>query len=194
MIKILIRIILDAQQKGRIKGFQLSQDLSITHLLFVDDVLLFGIATVNEWCAFKEALDLFCSVFGMVASMEKSSFLFQNVDVGTQCQIAQFLPYRMDPIQIGFKYLGFFLKPLGYHSSDWNWMVERFEKRIKKWSYRLLSLGFGVVLINSVLSGLAIYWFSLARCPHSILNRLRQVISSFLWGSVEGHLKYQLAS
>ena len=100
----------------------------------------------------------------------------------------------MDPIQIGFKYLGFRLKPLGYRSSDWNWMVERFEKRIKNWSYKLLSLGGRVVLINSVLSGLDVYWFAMARCPQSILNRLRQVISSILWGSVEGHLKYHLAS
>ena len=73
---------------GRIKGFQLSQDLSITHFLFVDDVLLFGIATVNEWYAFKEALDMFCSTSSMPINVEKYSFLFQNVDVGTRCQIA----------------------------------------------------------------------------------------------------------
>ena len=148
---------MDAQQKGLIKGFQYSHDLSITHLLFVDDVLLFGIATVSEWQAFKDALDLIYSTTGMAFSMEKSSFLYQDVDEGTQCQIAQLLPYIMAPIQIGFKYLGFRLKPLGYRSSDWNWMVERFENKIKNWSYMLLSLGGIFVLIKSVLSGLVVY-------------------------------------
>ena len=127
IIESLSKIILDAQQKGLIKGFQYSLDLSITHLLFVGDVLLFGIATISEWQAFKDALDLFCLATVMAVSLEKSSFLYQNVDDGTRCQIAQLLPYSMAPIQNGFKYLGFRLKPLGYRSSDWNWMVERFE-------------------------------------------------------------------
>ena len=121
---------MDAQQKGLIKGFQYSHDLSITHLLFVDDVLLFGIATVSEWKAFKDALDLFCSATGMVFNIEKSSFLYQDVDEGIQSQIAKLLPYIMAPIQTSFKYLGYHLKPLGYRSSDWRWMVEMFQNKI----------------------------------------------------------------
>ena len=131
IIESLSRIILDAQQKGLIKGFQYSLDISITHLLFVDDVLLFGTANVSEWKAYKEALDLFCSATGMVVSMEKSSFLYQDVDEDTRSQIAELLPYIMAPVQIGFKYLGYRLKPLGYRSSDWKWMVEMFENNIK---------------------------------------------------------------
>ena len=92
IIESLKTIILDAQWKGHINGFQYSLDLSITHMLFVDDVLLFGIATVSEWKAYKEALDLFCSATGMVVSMEKSSFLYQEVDEDTRNQIAEFLP------------------------------------------------------------------------------------------------------
>ena len=69
-----------------------------------------------------------------------------------------------------------------------------FENKIKNWSYRLPSLGGRVVLIRSILTGLALYWFSLARCPKSILNMLRKAIFSFLWGSIHGHQKYHLAS
>ena len=47
IIESLNRIIMDAQQKGLIKGFQYSPDLSITHLLFVDDVILIGVGTVD---------------------------------------------------------------------------------------------------------------------------------------------------
>ena len=94
---------MDAQQKGLIKGFQYSHDMSITHLLFVDDVLLFGIATISEWKAYKDALYLFCSVMGMDVSTEKSSFLYQDVDEDIRSQIAKLLPYNMAPIQTGFK-------------------------------------------------------------------------------------------
>ena len=68
-----------------------------------------------------------------------------------------------------------------------------FENKINNWTYRFLSLGGRVVLINSVPSGLAVYWFALASGPKYILNQLRQVISSFLWGGIEGHQKYHLA-
>ena len=51
IIESLNRIIMDAQQKGLIKGFQFSPDLSITHLLFVDDVILIDIGTIGEWSA-----------------------------------------------------------------------------------------------------------------------------------------------
>ena len=103
-------------------------------------MILFGIGTVNEWGAYKEALDLFCSAMSMVVSTEKSSFLYQNVDEETRRQIAALLPYSMAPITFGFKYLGYRLKPLGYRSSYWRWMVEMFENKFKNRSYRCLHL------------------------------------------------------
>ena len=110
---------MDAQQRGHIKGFQYSPSLSLTHLLFVDDVILFRLGTVEEWGAYKESLKLFCSAMGMCVSMEKYSFLYQNVDEETICQISMLLPYSMVPISLGFKYLGYCLKYLGYHTFDW---------------------------------------------------------------------------
>ena len=118
----------------------------------------------------------------MTVSLEKSSFLYQNVDADIRSKIAELLPFRMVPLTSGFKYLGYRLKPLGYHTSDWWWLIDLFEKKIKNWTYRLLSLGGRVVLIKAVLTGLAVYWFALARCPKSILNILRRTIFSFLWG------------
>ena len=73
-------------------------------MLFVDDVILVDIGTINEWRAYKDALDLFYSTMGMTVSLEKSSFLYYNVDVDTRSQIAMFIPYGMEPITAGFKY------------------------------------------------------------------------------------------
>ena len=112
-------------------GFRYSPNLSITHLFFVDDVILIGAGTIDEWRAYKEALDLFCGVSGMVISPIKSSFLYQNVDSEFREELAGLFPFKMDPITVGFKYLGFYLKPLGYHTSDWTWIVLLFERNIK---------------------------------------------------------------
>ena len=146
----------------------------------MDDVILIGADTIEEWSAYKGALDLFCRVSGMSVSPLKSSFLYQNVDSDFRGELAELFPFKMDPITMGFKYLGFHLKPLGYHTSDWRWLIHLFERKIHNWTYRYLSLGGRVVLIKAVLTGLTVYWFALARCPKSILNALRKLIFSFL--------------
>ena len=112
-------LIADARDHGLIKGIKITSSLALTHLLFVDDVILLGSDTLSEWMAFDVILNTFCKASGMCFSLEKSSFLFSNLDVDVGADIARFMPYKMDPITTGFKYLGYHLKPLGYKSNDW---------------------------------------------------------------------------
>ena len=130
----------------------------------------------------------------MLISSEKSSFLFNDIDDDTRRNITDLLPYKMEPIIKGFKYLGYRLKPLGYRTNDWQWLLTMFEKRINNWKYRMLSLGGKVVLIRSVLTGIFVYWFALMCVPSSIINTLRRIIFSFLWGSCDGKQRLHLVS
>ena len=84
----------------------------------MDDVILLGIGTLPEWIAFEVILSTFCKASRMSISVDKSCFLFNNVDDDILIDIAWFLPYKMEPIVSGFKYLGYHLKPLGYKVSD----------------------------------------------------------------------------
>ena len=84
----------------------------------MDDVILLGTGSLYEWMTFEVILSTFCKESGMSISLEKSSFLFNNVDEDSLLSIARVLPYKMDTISIGFKYLGYFLKPLGYKIND----------------------------------------------------------------------------
>ena len=68
----------------------------------------------------------------------------------------------------------------------------KFEKRILHWTNRLLSLGGRLVLIKSVLSSLPVYWMALVPIPQSILDKLRRMIYSFLWGSSSKNKKFHL--
>ena len=67
---------------------------------------------------FHVILKTFCQASGMIISMEKLVFLFNNVDDEVLLNISRIMPYKMDPLTSGFKYLGYFLKPLGYKSND----------------------------------------------------------------------------
>ena len=98
----------------------------------------------------------------------------------------------MDPLTSGFKSLGCYLKPLGYGIKDWRWFIQKFEKKLSNWTYKLLSLGGRPVLAKVVLMGLAVYWLSLAHMPRTILTYIRRYIFNFLWGNTAGNHKYHL--
>ena len=126
--------------------------------------------------------------------MEKSVFLFNNVDNDILLDISRFMPYKMDPLTTGFKYLGYFLKPLGYKINDWHWLIQKYEKRICHWSHKYLSLGGRLVLVQVVLSSLPVYWLGLAPIPILVLNKLRSLTFAFLWGSTGDKCRYHLVS
>ena len=98
----------------------------------------------------------------------------------------------MEPIDVGFKYLGYRLKPTGYGINDWRWIIKSFEKRFSHWSFRLLILGGRLILIRVVMTSIPLYWFALARVPKSILNRLRKHMFDFLWGITTGSFRMHL--
>lgn len=50
----LSRLIQEAKKDRRIKGVSISRAMSITHLLFADNVMIFGEAIVREWMQYKD--------------------------------------------------------------------------------------------------------------------------------------------
>ena len=65
-------LIEDAKDNGKIRGIKISPQLSLTHLLFVDDVIMFEVGSFEEWMAFKVILETFCEASGMRINLEKS--------------------------------------------------------------------------------------------------------------------------
>ena len=63
-------------------------------------------------------LETFCVASGMCISVDKSGFLFNELEVGVLESIRLFMPYNFEPIHQGFKYLGYYIKPLGYGVKD----------------------------------------------------------------------------
>lgn len=50
--------------------------LRLSHLMFADDLLLFGEATNNQMNCMKETLNNFCSMSGQMVSLENTTILF----------------------------------------------------------------------------------------------------------------------
>jgi hypothetical protein len=117
----------------------------------------------------------------MLVNMTKSTFHYLGLQ-GEDLEIFKVaFPYNFVELSEGFRYLGYFLKTGNYKVEDWRWLIAKFEKRIGHWCNRWLSLGGRFVLIKVVLESQPVYWMALAAIPVSVLNKIRQIIFTFLW-------------
>eukprot|EP00253_Pinus_taeda_P029762 PITA_29762 len=158
----LSQLILKAKREGIIKGLEVAVNLCITHLLFVDDILLFNNGN------------------------QKSQLILEGFNRQEENQITSVLPFDVYKLGDPFKYLGFWLKPDNYRKQDWNWLVAKIEAIISHWSYKWLSRAGRLTLIKSVLLAIPVYWVALTWVPKGILEKVRRICSRFLWaGSKE---------
>jgi hypothetical protein len=59
------RMLKKACLEGKFTKLKISKGLVITHPLFVDDVVIFGTDSFEDYPVFKHNLDLFCQALGM---------------------------------------------------------------------------------------------------------------------------------
>ena len=78
------------------------------------------------------------------------------------------------------------------NNSDWNTVVQRFEKKLSGWKGKHMSTGGRLVLINLVLSSLPLFMMSFFEVLKEILKRLDSVRSHFYWQGDETKRKYRL--
>ena len=61
-----------------IHGIKFSKELSITHLLFADDSLIFTRATREDYTNLKKVFYCYATAFGKIFNFEKSSMFFSE--------------------------------------------------------------------------------------------------------------------
>ena len=87
----------------------------------------------GSWENLKEVeqiLDLYKNATCMHINVEKS-ILYENGFPGElRNRVSIDFPYSLKPMDEGFKYLGFLLKPNAYSFKDWMWLYKKIEGRI----------------------------------------------------------------
>lgn len=90
-----------------------------------------------------------------------------------------------EPNRFLFTYIGL---PIGANMKlgrSWNPIVEKFKSKLSSWKASTLSFGGYLTLVSSVLSGVALYYFSLFKAPKMIIYCLGDFRrSSFGMGKV----------
>jgi hypothetical protein len=97
--ELLSRLLLKEERIGNIKGMKIARASSvINHLLFANDLLLFGKASLLEATSIKGCLDKYCSWSGQSINSRKSSIRFsKNTNPTTTNSILSILSFNPNP-------------------------------------------------------------------------------------------------
>ena len=86
--------------KGSLFGINISCVRQNTQLLFVDDVILFGLGIVEEWRTFHEILTIFYSASGVEIKLETFILYQHRVFDEMLAQIGSLLQYKVENFTI----------------------------------------------------------------------------------------------
>jgi hypothetical protein len=75
VVECLSRLLKKVVVEGDFHGLKVATETIVSHLLFVDDVLILGIGNYEDWMEFKTILTSFCIASGMDINCQKLCFL-----------------------------------------------------------------------------------------------------------------------
>ncbi|KAJ9553924.1 hypothetical protein OSB04_017969 [Centaurea solstitialis] len=179
---------LEACKKGIFKGLYLaSSNRNISLLQYADDVLFLGKWSMRNIYNLTLILECFYDVSGLRINLSKSSLL--GIGVADEEVEDAATKFKCSHAKLPFSYLGL---PVGSNmrlKRSWDPILEKFQKKLASWKGNLLSIGGRLTLVNSVLSALPLYYFSLFKTPKGVLNILESTRRRFLWGNKQGENK-----
>jgi hypothetical protein len=169
---------------GFFRGFKVGPDVVVSHLQYADDTLFIGEACVENLWSMKAILRWFELMSGLKVNFSKSCLFGVNVDNTFLDHAASFLHCKLGSFP--FIYLGLPVGANPRRASTWDPMVKAIERRLLSWKNKYVSLGGRVVLINSVLASIPIFYLSYFKMPICVWKLIVRIQRQFLWGGVAG--------
>jgi hypothetical protein len=167
------------------KGFPCGGDGTVvSHLQYADDTLCIGEASVQNLWVLKSILRGFHLASGLRINFGKSCLMGVNVHADFLELACSFLNCRLG--EIPFNYLGL---PVGANPrrfSTWDPLISYLKRRLSSWGKKHISLGGRIVLINSVLNAIPIFYMSYLKMPVQVIKAVTRIQRVFLWGGVKG--------
>jgi hypothetical protein len=157
---------------------------SIHSLLFADDLLVCGQATVEEAMQMKNILHVFCQRSGQTPNWRKSGIIFsKHVPSDITQDIMQIFP--VSPIDSNFIHLGHpLILPSKDRTSAYSFVLERFKSKLGTYKADKLSHAARLELIKSVFASIPVYYMSNILFSKKLIVKLTTIIRNFWWTGV----------
>lgn len=152
---------------------------TITHLCFVDDLIVFRHANTTSVGILKSSLDKFSTLSGHMINLSKSFIYLSGIDRDLQSTIQDQVGFDQRAFPV--RYLGVPLITIRLTHTDCLPLVDRIIARIKLWTSSSLTYAVQIQLIKSVLFSIQVYWSTMSILPCSTIKKIKSILAAFLW-------------
>ncbi|PKU63238.1 Putative ribonuclease H protein [Dendrobium catenatum] len=176
---------------GEFKGINVD-DFSLSHLLYADDVLVFGEATVENCLCLKKIISTFSNATGLHVNLSKSSIMFPKF-VKNHAELCNIL--SIHNISEVITYLGI---PLSFNRlkvADFLPLTDSISVKLSGWKASLLSFAGRLQFLKYTILNSIAYWILGAIIPKTVSKFFKKVCSKFLFfGDCNAGKKLHLVS
>lgn len=180
----ILTCMLDKAAADRRFGFHpRCRNMSLTHLCFADDILVFSDGRSRSIQGILEVFENFAAKSGLRISLDKSTIFMAGITQVHKNNILHQFPFEVGSLPV--RYLGLPLLTKCMTASDYLPLLEKIRSCITSWTGRFLSFAGRLQLIKSVLSSLTNFWLAAFRLPNSCIKELERLFAAFLWSGPE---------
>ncbi|XP_071731071.1 uncharacterized protein [Rutidosis leptorrhynchoides] len=158
-----------ALANGQLQGQKVGHDnLVVTHLQYADDTIFFREWNKRNEKYISKLLKCFENISDLKVNFCKSKLYGIGTSISETNHMANYI--NCSAGSTPFTYLGL---PIGVptsHSSSWQPIIEKFDKRLSDWAAKSISFGGRLTIIKSILTSIPLYYFSLFHAPPAILK------------------------
>ena len=175
----------EAMSHSSLEGVILGPNCPPIHsLLFADDLLICGRATVQEARTMNQILSAFFRRSGQIPNWAKSGIIFsKHVHNSTADSIRQIFPVPL--IDATFIHLGHpLILPAKNRASAYNFVLDKFKSKLSTYKADKLSHAARLELIKSVFSSIPVYYMSNILFSKKFIAKLTSIIRTFWWSGV----------
>ncbi|XP_013608171.1 PREDICTED: uncharacterized protein LOC106314918 [Brassica oleracea var. oleracea] len=173
----------EAVREKRFQYHPRCKSLSLTHLCFADDLMVFVEGTKESIEGVITVFDNFSTWSGLMISLEKSTIFMAGIPDHTQTLILTNFPFAKGKFPV--RYLGLPLMTKTMTKQDYLPLTEKIRTRISTWTSRFLTYAGRLQLISSEIMSIVNFWAFAYRLPGQCIKEIEQLCSAFLWSGPE---------
>lgn len=176
---VLSKMLNEAAANGVFEYHPQCRAVNLTHLSFLDDILVFTDGSVRSLDGVLEVISRFARFSGLHINTTKS-YILTSRGCGTEIGMAAAAKgIGMGVLPISYLGLPLTTKTLTRH--DYEPLIDKVRKRLLSWANKSLSYAGRLQLIKSVIYNIVNFWSSAFILLMGCLDTIQSLCSAFLW-------------
>ncbi|KAF5447348.1 hypothetical protein F2P56_032905 [Juglans regia] len=192
--EVLTSLLENAERTKAITGIQIARRrVTINHLLFADDSLLFCKANSLEWSRMLHVLSTYEKASGQRLNKDKTAIHFSR-NTSQENKDLILSTTGVHSAQSYERYLGLPALMGKSRTKSFKSILDKIRMKINSLKVRLFSQAGKEIFIKSVLQAMPTYSMAVFNLPGSLLKEINKLLSNFWWGQVEQERKIHWTS